>query len=121
VLDTVQVCAPRIGQIAVGRTMEALAPWREANREMIARRGEVFRRVMAEAQHWRVGSVGAYFAFVAPPEGASIARRLAEEAGVLALPGPYFGPQQEGWLRVAFANASDEALADLPRRLRLIA
>lgn len=123
VLDTVQICAPRIGQIAVGRTIEALAPWREANREMIARRGGVFRRVMSGVPGWRVASVGAYFAYVAPPAGAGAAgtaRRLAQEAGVLVLPGAFFGPGQEGWLRVAFANAAEDALADLPRRLRLI-
>jgi aspartate/methionine/tyrosine aminotransferase len=121
VLDTVQICAPRIGQMAVGRTMGAIAPWRETNRAMIARRAEVFKRVMAEAESWRIGSVGAYFAYVAPPEVADVARRLAQEAGVLALPGSYFGPGQDGWLRVAFANASEDELADLPRRLRLIA
>jgi aspartate/methionine/tyrosine aminotransferase len=125
VLDTVQICAPRIGQIAVGRSIGALGVWREANRGMIARRGAVFRQVMEDAPAWRVGSVGAYFAYVASPEGAGlaadVARRLAVETGVLVLPGSYFGPGQEGWLRVAFANAAEDALADLPRRLALVA
>jgi aspartate/methionine/tyrosine aminotransferase len=122
VLDTVQICAPRIGQIAVGRTFPALGGWREANRAMIAARGQAFRRVMAEAQDWSIGSVGAYFAYVAPPPALGPAetacRRLAEEFGVLALPGRYFGPGQEGWLRIAFANAPEERLRELPARLR---
>jgi aspartate/methionine/tyrosine aminotransferase len=122
VLDTVQICAPRIGQIAVGRTMAALADWREANRAMIAARGKAFRRAMAEAQDWTLGSVGAYFAYVAPPPALgpaeAVCRRLAREFGVLALPGRYFGPGQDGWLRIAFANAEEERLKELPARLR---
>jgi aspartate/methionine/tyrosine aminotransferase len=125
VLDTVQICAARVGQIAVGRSMAGLAGWREENRAMIARRAAAFRRVMAEAQGWRIGSVGAYFAYAAPPKraggAAAAARRLAQETGVLMLPGSFFGPGQEEWLRVAFANASEEALGDLPRRLATIA
>jgi aspartate/methionine/tyrosine aminotransferase len=124
VLDTIQICAPRIGQIAVGRTMPALGSWREANRAMVAQRGRAFKRLMAEAEGWRVGSVGAYFGYVAPPANlgpaANVSRQMAEQLGVLALPGRYFGPGQEGWLRFAFANAPEERLADLPRRLALL-
>jgi aspartate/methionine/tyrosine aminotransferase len=124
VLDTVQICAPRIGQIAVGRTMRELGSWREANRAMIADRGAAFRHAMAAVQDWRIGSVGAYFAYVAPPEdlgpAEAISRMLARELGVLALPGRYFGPDQERWLRVAFANIDAERLAELPARLRLL-
>lgn len=124
VLDTVQICAPRVGQIAIGGTMAGLAGWREENRAMIAARGDRFRRVMAEAEAWTVGSVGAYFAYVAPPPGLgsseAVSRRLASGLGVLTLPGSYFGPGQDGWLRVAFANAPEDRLADVPARLRLL-
>jgi aspartate/methionine/tyrosine aminotransferase len=124
VLDTVQICAPRIGQIAVGRTMAALGAWREGNRGTIADRGRAFRKAMAKAQDWRIGSVGAYFAYIAPPaslgEAEDVARRLATDHGVLTLPGRYFGPHQEGWLRIAFANVAEARLDELPERLRLL-
>jgi aspartate/methionine/tyrosine aminotransferase len=122
VLDTVQICAPRIGQIAVGRTMARLRDWREENRVTISQRAGAFRRAMTGVQDWTVGSVGAYFAYVAPPASlgpaADVARRLARDFGVLALPGRYFGPGQEGWLRIAFANAPEERLAEIAERLR---
>jgi aspartate/methionine/tyrosine aminotransferase len=105
--------------------MAALIDWREENRAAIAARAAAFQAAMAAAPGWTVGSVGAYFAYVAPPPAMGpaerVCRRLAEAFGVLALPGRYFGPGQEGWLRVAFANAPPERLAELPRRLALAA
>ena len=47
---------------------------------------------------------------------ASVVKELVEKAGVLCLPGPYFGPGQEGHLRVAFANAGVDALTALRQR-----
>jgi aspartate/methionine/tyrosine aminotransferase len=46
-----------------------------------------------------------------------VAEWLARERGVLALPGSYFGPDQDRYLRVAFANVDAEAIAGLPARL----
>ncbi|MGL4240563.1 MAG: aminotransferase [Beijerinckiaceae bacterium] len=124
VLDTLQICAPRIGQIAVARAMPLLGGWREENRAMIAARGAMFRSIMAQAEGWTVGSVGAYFAYASPPEqlGAAedVSRKLAQEAGVLMLPGRYFGPGQERWLRVAFANVDNDRLEELPDRLKAL-
>ena len=66
-------------------------------------------------------AVGAYFAFIGHPfEGtpsAHVAERLAKEAGVLCLPGSYFGDRQEGYLRFAFANADVETISRLKERL----
>ena len=54
-------------------------------------------------------SAGAYFAYLAHPFGQRpamrVARRLADEQNILALPGSMFGPAQDGFLRLAFANA----------------
>jgi aspartate/methionine/tyrosine aminotransferase len=122
VLDTIQICPPRLGQIAVGRVMAETLSWREANRAEIAGRAEAFRRAMRPLNAWEVGSVGAYFAYVRPPThdggAAAFARELATERGVLVLPGSYFGPGQEEWLRVAFANADEGQLGMLAERLR---
>jgi aspartate/methionine/tyrosine aminotransferase len=121
VLDCVQICAPRAAQMALVWAIPALADWRGANRAIIAERARVFRASMTACPGWRVLSLGAYFAYVAHPfadESASdVARRLAQQAGVLTLPGPYFGPGQDGCLRIAFANADATALESLPRRL----
>ena len=45
------------------------------------------------------------------------AEYLAAEQGLMTLPGPFFGPGQERHLRLAFANAEAERLAELPARL----
>jgi aspartate/methionine/tyrosine aminotransferase len=121
VLDTVQICPPRVGQIAVGAVMEQTLDWREANRAMIAARAEAFCQALQPLNAWQIGSVGAYFAYVKPPEGAgdaaAFARHLAVNEGILALPGSYFGPDQDHWLRIAFANADEAQLSALGQRL----
>lgn len=122
VLDTVQICPPRIGQIALAETVQALLPWREINRVMIAARAAAFADAMRGMNDWQIGSIGAYFAYVKPPGAAGSAARTAQalalNKGVLTLPGRYFGPEQEDWLRIAFANATPEQLSGLAARLR---
>jgi aspartate/methionine/tyrosine aminotransferase len=125
VLDCFQICPGRPGQAALVPMIGELTGWREANRREIEARGRAFAAAMAEAQEWRVDSVGAYFAFVAHPldgiGAAEVARRLAEERGVVVLPATYFGPGLDTHLRFAFANATADALARLPERLRGLA
>jgi aspartate/methionine/tyrosine aminotransferase len=123
VLDCLQICAPRVGQAALINAIPSLAVWREANRAEIVARAKVFTAEMADSNGWAVRSIGAYFAYVAHPvagvSAQDVARRLAEQAGVLALPGTFFGgPGQSGFLRVAFANADRPALAGLAQRLQ---
>ena len=43
---------------------------------------------------------------------------LADEQNVLCLPGSFFGPSQERFLRLAFANARAEDMPELAKRLR---
>ncbi len=121
-LDTVQICPPRIGQVAVAATMADTLPWREDNRRAMAARAQAFRSVMETLPDWSLGSIGAYFAYVRPPPypggAAALAQELASRHGVLTLPASYFGPEQDDWLRVAFANADEEALQALGKRIR---
>ena len=121
IMDNVQICPPRSAQVAVAAALPLLAGWREENRREIARRAGTLRETMAGVPGWRVGAVGAYFAFIGHPfEGvpsARVAENLAKEAGVLCLPGSYFGPRQEGYLRFAFANADSATIALLRERL----
>jgi len=46
-----------------------------------------------------------------------VARRLADEQNLLCLPGTMFGPGQEAYLRLAFANLDIAAMPELARRL----
>lgn len=121
VIDCVQICAPRAAQHALAWAIPATTEWRKANTEEIEHRARAFKDAMAKIYGWRLDSIGAYFAYVAHPfSGTSVRRvaeRLAEERGVLALPGPYFGPHQDAHLRIAFANVTADLIAELPARL----
>jgi aspartate/methionine/tyrosine aminotransferase len=121
IMDNLQICPPRSAQAAVAAALPVLAGWREENRIEIARRVEALLSTMAAAPSWRVGAVGAYFAFIGHPFGgtpsAVVAEKLAKEAGILCLPGSYFGARQEGYLRFAFANADVDTIALLKDRL----
>lgn len=121
IMDNLQICPPRSAQAAVAAALPILADWREGNRLEIARRVEALLSTMAGAPAWKVGAVGAYFAFIGHPfEGvpsARVAEKLAKEAGILCLPGSYFGAGQESYLRFAFANADTQTIALLRDRL----
>lgn len=122
-LDCLQISPARAGQMALAPAIPEMAAWRAANRVEINARGAVFRAALAEAPRWRIDSLGAYFAYLRHPfpgaDGRAVAERLATERGVLALPGSFFGPGQEGHLRVAVANVDAAALAMLGRRLHV--
>lgn len=125
VMDNLQICPPRSAQAAVATALPLLAEWREENRREIARRVDALRATMAGVPSWRIGAVGAYFAFIGHPfdgvSSAKVAEKLAKEAGILCLPGSYFGARQEGYLRFAFANADVDTIALLKDRLQRFA
>ncbi|MBB4041670.1 aspartate/methionine/tyrosine aminotransferase [Microvirga flocculans] len=122
ILDCIQICAPRTAQGALPWAIEALRDWREANRAEINRRAQVFQAALAPLPEWRIESVGAYFAYLSHPfrgrRAQEVAEKLATERGVLCLPGSYFGPGQEGHLRVAIANVGSDILQGLTERFR---
>ncbi len=121
-MDTVSICAPRLGQYAALYGLKHLAAWRRGNtEEMRARRAALGRALARNDLGYRLISAGAYFAYLAHPfEGRpamDVARRLADEQNVLALPGSFFGSGQEGFLRLAFANAEASVMPALAARL----
>ena len=67
-------------------------------------------------------SCGAYFAYIKLPfvelSARQVAMKLAKQANILCLPGTFFGPNQEHFLRFAFANASIEEMTLVEERLR---
>jgi len=121
VLDCVQISPVRAGQSAVAWGIDGIRDWREGNRAEMNARAALFRQAVAQLEGWTVLAAGAYFAYVAHPftgvPAAQVVRRLVEERGVLALPGPYFGPGQEQHLRIAIANVAADQIAALGARL----
>ena len=99
-----------------------MAKWRQKNRERIAARAAVFRGVMANTPGWDLLSSGAYFGYVRHPysnvDSIRIAKNLASKAGVLVIPGTFFGAGQGDALRFAFANAGRDVIAQLGDRLK---
>ncbi|WP_176084518.1 aminotransferase [Martelella sp. HB161492] len=121
VMDNLQICAPRPVQHALVGAIDALKSWRDGNRDEIDRRRVAFERVIAAKGHWKIVSIGAYFAYLRHPFGdehaMDVARRLAGDYGVLVLPGSCFGAGQEAYIRAAFANADAAIIDSLSRRL----
>ena len=127
VLDCFQICPAAPGQPALAPGIGALAGWRDGNRARDRRRAAALSAPpWRKRRSWRVDSVGAYFAFVAhplqgvgSPEVARAAGRGARRAGAAR---QLFRPRaRTRHLRIAFANATSDALARLPERLRGLA
>jgi aspartate/methionine/tyrosine aminotransferase len=120
IMDNLQICAPRPVQHAIARAIPALADWRDANRAEMGRRADAFRAALANSR-WQIEALGAYFGYVRHPfageSAVAVAEQLAREAGVVTVPGPYFGDGQEPFLRLAFANADAATIALLASRL----
>ncbi len=119
--DTLQICPPRPAQAAIAWAIPALRDWREGNRALMASRASFFRQAVSQLPGWRLDALGTYFAYLRLPDSAPDAMRAAEilaaERGLMTLPGPFFGPGQERHLRLAFANAAEDVLAQVPERL----
>ncbi len=121
-LDCIQICPARAGQVGLAATLERLGPWRDEMRGVINARCEAFRKAMAGVNGWQVEQTGAYFAYVRHPfadrPAEEVSRRLSQERGIMTLPAPVFGPGQEQRLRIAIANADLDVIATIPERLR---
>ena len=122
ILDCVQICAARAGQAGLAWAIPALSSWREENRALMNRRGEAAAAVFARLPGWEMASRGAYFAYIRHPHPGQAAMQVAEalavERGIVTLPGSAFGPDQEDYLRVAFANVEAERIAEVASRLQ---
>ena len=120
IMDNLQICAPRPPQMALTRAIPGLADWRAANTNEIEDRATALRKTMAGLTGWEIGAVGAYFAYIRHPLAAgstAVAEALAKRAGILTIPGEFFGRRQEQYLRFAFANAGAATIRDLRARL----
>lgn len=121
-MDTVAICAPHVGQEAALYGLQHLGAWRRANTALMRQR----REAMVEALRrndlgYELVSCGAYFAYLRHPHAGrsatEVARRLAAEENMLCLPGSMFGPAQDAFLRLAFANVEASVMPDIAARL----
>ncbi len=123
VQDTMAVCQPRITQQAVRFGCEHLDAWAAANNVMMQRRHDRFREEFDRPGNpfTRVAS-GGFFAWISHPwrslSGRQAARRLADDANLICLPGEVFGPGLEGYLRLAFGNIAEATVPEAVGRFR---
>lgn len=123
VMDTVQICTPRISQDAALRGLRDCWPWVAEKRALLAGREAALREVFRGADiGYELISAGGYFAYIRHPfehrSAKEVARSLADEHNVLCLPGSFFGPGQERFLRFAFANVDENQISQLAERLK---
>jgi aspartate/methionine/tyrosine aminotransferase len=121
-MDCVAICAPRIGQEAAHFGLGHLADWRQSNTQMMRERRAALLKAFARNDlGYELISAGAYFAYVKHPhrgrKAAEVARRLVDRQNLLALPGSVFGPNQDDYLRVAFANVDAALMPEIAARL----
>ncbi len=120
--DCVAICAPAIGQRAALFGIAHLADWRRHKRGLMADRLAALRQAFRRNDlAYELVSAGAYFAYLRHPFGdrasAEVARCLADDHNVLCMPGGMFGPDQEPYLRFAFANLEADLMPALAERL----
>lgn len=132
VLDCIQICAPRPVQLALHPLLHTLRPFIQENAQALKHRHELFRSLLPKS--WKIGSQGAYYAFVRHPfkgiSATEVCRRMAIESGVVTLPAAFFSPRipskqnadgnEERWIRFSVANVNDEQLTKVCERLREI-
>ena len=122
ILDCMAICPTHISQRAALFALKELDAWK---REKIGRMGErldALRKAFARpGLGYELVSSGALFAYVKHPftdeTAKQVAIRLAGEHDLLCLPGSMFGPGQENYLRIAFANAEAADMETLADRL----
>ena len=122
IVDCMAICAPRIGQDAALYGLTALSHWKAEKAAMMASRLTALKQAFSEAGlQYSLVSSGAYFAYVKHPfpgtTSKAVAQRLARENDLLCLPGSMFGPGQEDYLRLAFANVEASVMPEVARRL----
>ena len=125
-LDTVAICPNQLGQFSALWGLQNLRDWLAGERlEILARRAAIETHMpMLTVQGWSLKGCGAYFAYLEHPfqmGSDTLAQALVAEAGILALPGTMFTPENDRagarHLRIAFANIDAQGIAELFARL----
>ncbi|MDP4823118.1 MAG: aminotransferase, partial [Aestuariivirgaceae bacterium] len=122
IIDCMAICAPRIGQDAALFGLEHLEDWKREKTGIMAERLAALQSAFtAPGLKYELVSCGAYFAYVRHPfrdvPSKTVAQKLARENDLLCLPGSMFGPGQEDYLRLAFANVEAALMTEAVARL----
>ncbi|MBC8036251.1 MAG: aminotransferase [Rhizobiales bacterium] len=122
VLDCVAISAPHISQRAALFGLQHLEGWKREKAAVILARTEAITTAFKHpGLAYRLIGAGAFFAYVKHPfsgqTAKDVAKRLAGEHDLLCLPGSMFGPDQEDYLRIAFANAEADVMPAVVERL----
>ena len=121
ILDCVAICAPTISQGAALFGLTSLAGWKQEKLTMAKEKAIALRQAFTHPDlDYRLLSAGAFFAYIRHPfaqDAKTVAKRLAQKHDLLALPGSMFGPDQDQYLRLAFANVEAGLMPDVVARL----
>ena len=117
-VDCVSICPNQMGQRAALWGLRNLQSWLAGERAGILERRAAMIEGFQGLDGWRLLGIGAYFAYVEHPfaeASDALARRLAQEAGLILLPGTIFMPTDDPAggrsLRIAFANIDIEGIS----------
>jgi aspartate/methionine/tyrosine aminotransferase len=121
ILDCVAICAPTISQGAALFGLTSLAQWKDEKLDLARQKAVALAQAFTHPDlDYRLLSAGAFFAYVRHPfaqEAKTVAKRLAQQHDLLALPGSMFGPGQDQYLRLAFANVDAAVMPEVVARL----
>ena len=122
ILDCLAICPTHISQRAALFALTSLEAWKTEKIATMQDRLTALRQAFARpGLRYELISSGALFAYVKHPftgeTAKQVAVRLAGEHDLLCLPGSMFGPGQESYLRIAFANAEASDMETLADRL----
>ena len=120
-MDCVSICPPRLAQEAALYGLRNLLPWARNNTAGLKSRADLLGQGLERSNRWRLVSIGAYFAYVEHPfadtASTEISKRMADEENLLTIPGDMFGAGQERFIRLAFANVTDDKIPTVLERL----
>ncbi|SHI48062.1 hypothetical protein SAMN02745165_00179 [Malonomonas rubra DSM 5091] len=121
--DSMAVCQPRPAQLALEFGCNKLNDWVNENCRMMQKRHDQFRNSFISADHsFELVASGSFFAWIKHPwpqlNSRQAARKLADDANLICLPGEAFGPGLSTYLRLAFGNISDQHINSAVERFR---
>jgi len=121
VQDCTAISAPHAGQLAALYGLQNLHDWKLEKARELQVRAEAIKTAFEHPDlNYRLICAGAYFAYIEHPfntPSRSVVKHLIEEFDLVSLPGSYFGPKQEKFIRFAFANVHESHFNEVVRRL----
>jgi len=121
VQDCTAISAPHAGQLAALYGLKNLHDWKREKARELQVRAEAIKTAFEHPDlNYRLICAGAYFAYIEHPfntPSRSVVKRLIEKFDLVSLPGSYFGPKQEKFIRFAFANVHESHFNEVVRRL----